>query len=214
MRNSWILRWLERRSCGERLTFTTMVGLGMISGIMSAFIGTPTDLVLVRKIADVHLPPEQRWNYRNICAALLDIWETEGLCALWRGAVPTMTRAAITTGSQLGTFTKAKLTLQETGYLEEGMLLQICSAMISGLAVCTTSLPVDVVKTRIQNWDSPKVPPGIIGMAINIRQKEGILSLWRGFLPYYARSAPITVITMICVTEFHRIYTDLFVSCK
>lgn len=34
------------------------------------------------------------------------------------------------------------------GYLEEGMLLQFCSAMISGLATCTTSLPVDVVKTR------------------------------------------------------------------
>jgi len=32
-----------------------MVSFGMIAGVMGSFIGTPTDLVLIRMVADVNL---------------------------------------------------------------------------------------------------------------------------------------------------------------
>jgi len=34
-----------------------MIGLGMVAGVMGSFIGTPTDLVLIRMVADLNLPP-------------------------------------------------------------------------------------------------------------------------------------------------------------
>ena len=40
-----------------RLNYPTMVCIGMFSGICGSFVGTPADLVLVRMIGDIRLPP-------------------------------------------------------------------------------------------------------------------------------------------------------------
>ncbi|XP_078035242.1 mitochondrial 2-oxoglutarate/malate carrier protein [Augochlora pura] len=193
-----------------RLNFATMIGIGMVSGVAASFVGTPTDLVLVRMIADMQLPPEKRWNYRNGFSGLIDIGRKNGVRALWRGAVPTMIRGAVVNGTQLGTYSEAKLMLLDTGYFEESVPLHFCSAMISGLLTCTASLPMDVSKTRIQNWISPPKPPNLFAMMIGIVQKEGLFALWRGFLPYYARAAPNTVLTMISFEQLHSLYIKLF----
>ncbi|XP_076765657.1 mitochondrial 2-oxoglutarate/malate carrier protein isoform X2 [Xylocopa sonorina] len=129
-----------------RLNYPTMVGIGMISGIVGSFIGTPSDLVLIRMISDIKLPPNERRNYRNAVVGIIRIWRTEGVTRLWRGAVPTMTRAAIVNGAQLGTYSKAKLVLQDTGLFEEGSILSFMAAMISGLTMAVASLPVDNTK--------------------------------------------------------------------
>lgn len=34
-----------------------MLGIGMISGTVGAFVGTPSDLILVRMVGDLQLPP-------------------------------------------------------------------------------------------------------------------------------------------------------------
>jgi len=39
------------------LNYVTMISLGMIAGVMGSFVGTPTDLILIRMVADVNLPP-------------------------------------------------------------------------------------------------------------------------------------------------------------
>lgn len=33
-----------------------MISLGMIAGVMGAFVGTPSDLIMIRMVADVTLP--------------------------------------------------------------------------------------------------------------------------------------------------------------
>lgn len=38
------------------LNYVTMISLGMIAGMMGSFIGTPTDLILIRMVADINLP--------------------------------------------------------------------------------------------------------------------------------------------------------------
>lgn len=38
------------------LNYVTMISLGMIAGVMGSFIGTPTDLILIRMVADINLP--------------------------------------------------------------------------------------------------------------------------------------------------------------
>jgi len=59
---------------------------------------------------------EKRRNYKNAVSGIFNIWKTEGFSGLWRGAMPTMGRAAIVNGAQLGTYTKAKMLLRDTGY--------------------------------------------------------------------------------------------------
>ncbi|XP_026828477.1 mitochondrial 2-oxoglutarate/malate carrier protein [Ooceraea biroi] len=193
-----------------RLNYATMISFGMVAGVMGSFVGTPTDLVLVRMVADINLPPEKRRNYRNAISGILDIWRTEGFFRLWRGAVPTMGRAAVVNGTQLGTYTRAKMILQDTGYIQNGMLLQFVAAMISSVITCCASIPVDVAKTRIQNWRHSAKPTSVMATIVNIARTEGVMSLWRGFLPYYSRAAPNTVITMVCLDQLQRTYFKLF----
>ncbi|XP_018374166.1 PREDICTED: mitochondrial 2-oxoglutarate/malate carrier protein-like [Trachymyrmex cornetzi] len=166
-----------------------------------------TDLVLFRMVADVNLPPGERRKYRNAVSGIFNIWKTEGLFGLWRGAVPTMGRAAIVNGAQLGTYTRAKKLLQDTGYIKNDIPLQITAAMMSSVITCSASIPIDAAKTRIQNWRQPMKPPGVLAMIVNIAKKEGVMLLWRGFLPYYSRAAPNTVITMVCVDQLHQMYS-------
>lgn len=58
---------------------------------------------------------EKRRNYRNAFTGLITIYKTEGIGRLWRGAVPTMTRGALVNGTQLGTYSRAKVSLLDTG---------------------------------------------------------------------------------------------------
>ncbi|KYN42136.1 Mitochondrial 2-oxoglutarate/malate carrier protein [Trachymyrmex septentrionalis] len=200
---------IEEQHFGS-LNYVTMISLGMIAGVMGSFIGTPTDLVLIRMVADMNLPPEKQRKYKNAVSGIFDIWKTEGFFALWRGAVPTMGRAAIVNGAQLGTYTRSKMLLQDAGYIQNDILLQITAALMSSVITCTASIPIDVAKTRIQNWRQPTKPPGVLTMIVNIAKKEGVMLLWRGFLPYYSRAAPNTVITMVCVDQLHKMYLKFF----
>ncbi|XP_011648230.1 mitochondrial 2-oxoglutarate/malate carrier protein-like [Pogonomyrmex barbatus] len=98
------------------LNYVTMISLGMIAGVMGSFVGTPTDLLFIRMVADVNLPPEKRWNYKNVISGIFSVWKDEGFPGLWRGAVPTMGRAAIVNGTLLATYTRTKMMLRDTGY--------------------------------------------------------------------------------------------------
>ena len=65
--------------------------------------------------------------------------------------MPTVTRAMVVNGVQFSTYSQAKEKLVANGYLSENIYLHLCSSLISGFFTTITSLPVDIVKTRIQN---------------------------------------------------------------
>lgn len=70
---------------------------------------------------------------------------------LKKGATPTVLRAMVVNGAQLSSYSQAKESLIGTGYFNEGIFLHFCASMISGLVTTIASMPVDIVKTRIQN---------------------------------------------------------------
>ncbi|KAG5324989.1 M2OM protein, partial [Pseudoatta argentina] len=188
------------------LNYVTMISFGMIAGVIGSFIGTPTDLILIRMVADMNLLPEKQRIYKNAVSGTFNVWKTEGFFGLWRGAIPTMGRAAIVNGVQLGTYIRVKKLLQDTEYIHHDILLQITAGMMSSAVTCFASIPIDTAKTRIQNWRQPTKPPNLLAMIVNIAKKEGVMLLWRGLLPYYSKSAPNTIITMVCVDQLHDMY--------
>lgn len=73
-------------------SFLMKAVLGMSAGAAGAFVGTPTEVALIRMTSDGRLPPDQRRNYKNVFNAVGRIYGEEGLFALWRGCVPTIGR--------------------------------------------------------------------------------------------------------------------------
>lgn len=109
-------------------------------------------------------------------------------------------------------FFQAKQELLKTGYFTEGIPLHFTASMLSGLITTLASMPIDMAKTRIQNQkksaDGTLQYKGSIDVMAKVARQEGILSLWKGFTPYYCRLGPHTVITFIVLEQFNNAYTN------
>uniref|UniRef100_A0A3P9D1G5 Mitochondrial 2-oxoglutarate/malate carrier protein n=1 Tax=Maylandia zebra TaxID=106582 RepID=A0A3P9D1G5_9CICH len=196
-------------SDGRPPNFFLKALIGMTAGAIGAFVGTPAEVALIRMTADGRLPAEQRRGYKNVFNALVRITKEEGVTTLWRGCIPTMARAVVVNAAQLASYSQSKQALLDSGYFRDDILCHFCASMISGLVTTAASMPVDIVKTRIQNMKmidgKPEYKNGL-EVLVRVVGKEGFFSLWKGFTPYYARLGPHTVLTFIFLEQMNRLY--------
>lgn len=204
---------IEHLSVDGKTSFVTQLVSGLTAGAAGAFVGTPAEVSLVRMTADGRLPADQRRNYKNVFNALARIVKEEGPRALWTGCTPTIGRAMVVNMCQLASYSQAKQRLLASGYFKEGIPMHFTASMISGLVTTAASMPVDIAKTRLQNMkvveDKPQYK-GTFDVLAKVIKNEGFLSLWRGFLPYYARLGPHTVLTFIILEQLSTLYKDRF----
>ncbi|KAG1957848.1 mitochondrial 2-oxoglutarate/malate carrier protein [Pimephales promelas] len=189
--------------------------IGMTAGATGAFVGTPAEVALIRMTADGRLPPDQRRGYSNVFNALVRITREEGVTTLWRGCIPTMARAVVVNAAQLASYSQSKQALLDSGYFGDDILCHFCASMISGLVTTAASMPVDIVKTRIQNMrmidGKPEYKNGL-EVLVKVIRNEGFFSLWKGFTPYYARLGPHTVLTFIFLEQMNKFYKIYFLD--
>ncbi|XP_053611048.1 mitochondrial 2-oxoglutarate/malate carrier protein-like [Plodia interpunctella] len=189
---------------GKAPGFGTKTLMGVGAGSIGAFVGTPAEVALIRMTADGRLPKDQRRNYRNVADALMRIVKEEGALKLWRGATPTVIRAMVVNAAQLGTYQQAREMF--LAVVRDGVALHFCASMVSGLVTTIASMPVDIIKTRIQNAAKGQSQLSVV---TNLLRNEGLFSLWKGFLPYYARLGPHTVLTFIFLEQMNAAYFRL-----
>jgi len=190
--------------------FAAKLLLGMTAGGIASLIGNPTEIALVRMTADGRLPVNERRNYNHVLNAISRICKEEGVSSLWRGCAPTVVRSMVVNATQLGTYSQAKQQIIKTGYISDGILCHFCASMISGFATTAASMPVDIVKTRIQNMriiDGKPEYNGILDVFGRILRNEGLFSLWKGFTPYFMRLGPHTVLTFIFFEQLCSFYS-------
>lgn len=211
-----IYTWLFEMSTGadgKPPNFATKAGLGMLAGVCGAFVGTPAEVSLIRMTSDGRLPLAERRNYKSVVDALVRIVKEEGVATLWRGAIPTMGRAAVVNGAQLASYSQAKQTLLATKYFEDNIFCHFVASMFSGLVTTIASMPVDIAKTRIQNMkivDGVPEYKGTTDVLLKVVRGEGILALWKGFTPYYARLGPHTVLTFVFLEQMNKAYHQYY----
>ncbi|XP_022835147.1 mitochondrial 2-oxoglutarate/malate carrier protein-like isoform X2 [Spodoptera litura] len=185
-------------------TFPIKILMGMLAGGAGALIGNPCDVALVRMTADGRLPPEKRRNYKNVFDALGRIVREEGLFTLYRGAGATVSRAMVFNGAQLGSYSQAREMLLP--HMGEGLPLHALSAMIAGFNTTVASLPVDIVKTRVQNSSGATSQVRVL---FDIIKKEGFFALWSGMMPTYIRIGPMTILIFLFLEQFNALYFKL-----
>lgn len=182
-------------------SYALKLAAGAVSGCTGAAIANPTDLVKVR------LQAAAGGRVRDVVAR---VWRSEGgVPAFWQGVVPNVQRAALLTASQVGTYDEAKVQLKAVAGMEEGLQLHCTAAVVAGLAAALVTSPVDVAKTRLMNQQA--LPAGLPRfrsvwhcLAATVRG-EGVLALWKGFLPQWARIGMHTVITFTVYERLRRL---------
>ena len=189
----------------ENISFAKKCVFGMIAGGSGAFIGTPAELALIRMTSDGRLPKNEQRGYKNVFDALFRVIKEEGVLTLWRGCLPTVTRAIFVNAAQLATYSQFKQYLLSLKYFEDNVFCHFCASMVSGLATTWASLPPDIVKTRIQSMkyiDGKPEYKGGVDVLMKVVRNEGVLALWKGFTPCYLRIGPHTVLTFIFLEQF------------
>ncbi|KAJ5105641.1 Mitochondrial carrier protein [Penicillium alfredii] len=185
----------------RKVTFAERAAAGLTAGGIAAMIGNPADLALVRMQADGLKPPEARAHYRSVFDALARIPRTEGVAALWAGALPTVVRAMALNLGQLTFFAESKQQLKQHTSLSAQNQTFAASA-IAGFFASFLSLPFDFIKTRLQKQQKdPKTGQlpyrGVLDCARKVAKEEGWLRFYRGFGTYYVRIAPHAMVTLI-----------------
>ena len=146
------MNYCRKRNNGENPTFVQKMICGMIGGGCGAIVGNPAEVTLIRCSADNRLPPEQRRGYTNCFQAIWRICKEEGVKTLWKGTSATVVRAMVLNPAQLGGYAQAKELYYEKWHLfkTDGMGLYIASSLTSGFFCSIVSLPIDIIKTRLQ----------------------------------------------------------------
>jgi solute carrier family 25 oxoglutarate transporter 11 len=126
---------------------------------------------------------------------------------MWRGVKPTVIRAMVINMAQLAGYSQSKESLIKTGYFEDNLSLHFVASLIAGFFSTVVSIPVDITKTRLQTMkpvDGVYPYTGTLDCALNVIRKEGVFALWKGFLPYFLRLGPHTIITFMILEQLKK----------
>lgn len=199
------------------IPLTSKMLMGLTSGGIGSFIGTPSELALVRMSNDKKLPLDQRRNYKGVGNCVSRIANEEGLPGLFRGAPVTVLRAMLLSACAMGITSEIKMRLSGSGFFGDngdllgGVPLLFVATLVSSFAANTVANPFDVVKSRMQNMaieaDGSSKYSSMLDCLVQTVSNEGVPSLWKGFLPAFLKLAPYTVISLLLTDKFTKIIT-------
>jgi len=216
---SYLLEYQKNNNHDKKpISFGTKLGMGCISGGIGSFVGTPSEVALVRMSADSKLPMTERRNYTSVFNCLMRITKEEGPTQLWRGSTPTVVRATLLSSATLGVTSQTKMILNESGYFGPdgemlgGIPVMVCATFVSSFVANVVANPFDVIKSRLQQMPIP--PPGqqpmYSGMvdcfAKSIRS-EGFMVIYKGFTPAFVKLAPYSIISLTLADKLTKAIT-------
>ncbi|CAN6601311.1 mitochondrial dicarboxylate transporter [Trichomonascus vanleenenianus] len=176
-----------------------LLPLSMVSGWIGGMVGNPADIANIRMQNDRSLPEAQRRNYKNVFDALRRMGADEGPKSFFRGLVPNCSRGVFMTASQVVTYDVFKRFLVEQVGLDEAKrTTHFQASLLAGLVATTVCSPVDVVKTRIMNSHNHESAIAIMKTAI---RNEGIMVMFRGWIPSFVRMGPQTIVTFLVLEQ-------------
>ncbi|PSN54927.1 Mitochondrial 2-oxoglutarate/malate carrier protein [Blattella germanica] len=153
-----------------------------------------------------------------------DVIYAEGPLALFDGLSAAVSRQIFYTSIRTGIFTSlidmytidgqppSIMQKMGIGILGNNFYCHFVSSMLSGIVTSVASIPLDGLKTRLQNMkivDGKPEYEGMIDVATKIIKYEGFLSLFKGLTPYYLRQGPFTVIYFVILEAITKQYRKL-----
>ncbi|CAG9584407.1 unnamed protein product [Danaus chrysippus] len=176
---------------------------GLAAGSLAQLIASPTDLVKVQMQAEGRRVLQGRPKRFKNCRQVYSLLYTQsGILGFWRGAVPNVQRAALVNMGDLAAYDCCKqFLLREVG-MKDTPLVHAAAAFAAGFVAAVMGTPADVIKTRLMNQPVGADGRGTLyrGMIDCLQQSvknEGVLSLYKGFLPLWMRLGPWALINWV-----------------
>ncbi|XP_043209097.1 mitochondrial uncoupling protein 4-like isoform X2 [Amphibalanus amphitrite] len=169
---------------------------GLLAGGTGQLLASPADLVKVQmQMEGRRRLLGQKPRVLSARHAFQRIISEGGVRSLWKGCVPNVQRSALVNLGDLTTYDSVKGRLVRNTSLGDNHLTHFLASACSGLVSATLGTPADVVKTRVMNQPTDHHGRGLlyrnsIDCFIHLVRSEGLLAMYKGFLPCWMRMAP------------------------
>ncbi|KPJ08204.1 Mitochondrial uncoupling protein 4 [Papilio machaon] len=176
---------------------------GASAGALSQLIASPTDLVKVQMQAEGRrLLQGKRPRFANCRQAYSILYSESGIRGFWRGAIPNAQRAALVNLGDLAAYDSCKRLLVRDMGMADSPLVHTLAAFAAGFVAAVMGTPADVMKTRLMNQPVGPDGRGLLyrGLVDCVRQSvknEGVLTLYKGFLPTWVRMGPWALVNWV-----------------
>lgn len=177
---------------GKDAPFILKFLAGSLSGSIGAAVGNPFDVMKTKMQANAG---------KNVPVATLakDFMREQGIGGFYRGLSANVSRACVLNGTKMACYDKFKgIVTDTTGWGRKDPRGQALSSVGAGFVMTCTVAPFDMIRTQLMNQPvDKKIYSGFLDAGKSFIQKEGFFSLWRGFIPIWARFAPSAVIQLL-----------------
>ncbi|XP_067647645.1 mitochondrial uncoupling protein Bmcp [Eurosta solidaginis] len=180
------------------------------AGAVSSAIANPTDVLKVR------MQVQGKDAHKNgLIGSFLEIYRLEGVRGLWRGVGPTAQRAIIIASVELPVYDFCKMQLMNAFGDHVGN--HFISSFIASFGSAIASTPIDVIRTRLMNQkplafvngvavaSTQQLYKGSFDCAVQTVRNEGLLALYKGFIPTWVRMGPWNIIFFITYEQLKRL---------
>lgn len=193
----------------REVDFFSRLAAASVSGGMAAAFSCPCEVSLVRMSNDAALPVAERRNYKNVIDCAARITREEGVTAFWRGSTPFVTRACLVGATQVATYDQFKAIY--SGFGIKGNSNVVCSSFTAGLIYSIITMPFESAKNRMASQkpdpETGKLPyRGTVQTLRSVISKEGPMTLYNGFTPYFMRCGGHTVLMFFMVEKLQKMY--------
>ncbi|EPQ56069.1 hypothetical protein GLOTRDRAFT_40805 [Gloeophyllum trabeum ATCC 11539] len=159
------------------------LGAGMTEAILAV---TPSETIKTKLIDDAKRPNPQ---YRGLIHGTSQIIKAEGLSGIYRGLFPVMMRQGANSAVRFTTYTTLRqyvATRMPPGQSVPSSFTFGIGA-VAGLVTVYTTMPLDVIKTRMQSLTARQHYRNSFHCAYRIFTEEGVLRFWTGTTPRLVR---------------------------
>jgi len=150
------------------------------------FAVTPSETIKTKLIDDAKSPNPK---YRGLIHGTGCIVREEGIRGIYRGLFPVMMRQGANSAVRFTTYTTLKQFVQSNSPPGQTLPTSITFGIgaIAGLVTVYTTMPLDVIKTRMQSLTARQQYSNSFHCGYRIFTEEGILKFWAGTTPRLVR---------------------------
>jgi hypothetical protein len=181
--------WL---GAGKDAPFYMKFLAGAITGGVGSVVGNPFDVLktLAQTNKDKAVP---------LSTMVSKMHADQGIGGFYRGVEANILRACVLNATKMGVYDLTKgFVADKSGWDRKDIRTSFCSSFVAGFFMTITVSPFDRIRTNLMNQPTDKkIYDGLVDCAVKTIKRDGVTSLWRGFIPIWARFAPQATLQLL-----------------
>lgn len=174
---------------------------GALTGGFGSIIGNPFDVMKTMAQAN-------KEKSVPLTTLVGNMYRDQGIAGFYRGVQVNIMRACVLNATKMGCYDISKgYVASASGWGRKDPRTVFCSATLAGFFMTVTVAPWDMLRTKLMNQPTDKkLYNGFADCLVKTVKEGGPLSLWRGFIPIWARFAPTSTIQLLTIETLYTMF--------